>query len=99
MEKLKHALDGTNEDYRVLAYVMMSTDNTSKILEEYSAKFPLDVIEHPINRGLGESSRDLLNGQSSLAKRVISLFVWIGMTPMNPNTFRISLRNSIRVTM
>ena len=37
----------------------MDTDNISAILAEYSKELPLVVIEHSINRGLGESSRDL----------------------------------------
>ena len=69
MEKLKHALEETNEGYRLLVCNDGSTDNTSKILEEYSEKFPLEVIDHPINRGLGESSRDLFERAVKLGKR------------------------------
>ena len=69
MEKLKHALEETNEDYRLLVCNDGSTDNTSKILEEYSANFPLEVIEHRINRGLGESSRDLFERAVELGKK------------------------------
>ena len=69
MEKLKHALEETNEDYRLVVCNDGSTDNTSKILKEYSLKFPLEVIEHPINRGLGESSRDLFESAVKLGKK------------------------------
>ena len=69
MEKLKHTLEEINKDYRLLVCNDGSIDNTSKILEEYSAKFPLEVIEHPINRGLGESSRDLFERAVKLGKK------------------------------
>lgn len=69
MEKLKFALEETNEDYRLIVCNDGSTDNTYKILEEYAAKFPLEVIEHPINRGLGESSRDLFERAVTLGNK------------------------------
>ena len=59
MKKLKNILQDLNEDYKILVCNDGSTDNTSAVLSEYSKEFPLEVIDHPINRGLGESSRDL----------------------------------------
>ena len=59
MKKLKNVLQDLNEDYKILVCNDGSTDNTSAVLAEYSKEFPLAVIDHTINRGLGESSRDL----------------------------------------
>ena len=69
MEKLKHTLEEINEDYRLVVCNDGSDDNTSVMLEEYSAKFPLEIIEHCINRGLGESSRDLFERAVKLGKK------------------------------
>jgi dolichol-phosphate mannosyltransferase len=46
-------------DYRILVGNDGSSDHTSALLKEYAASMPLEVIEHKINRGLGETSRDL----------------------------------------
>ena len=59
MKKLKIVLHEVDQDYKIVVCNDGSTDNTSEILAEYSKEFPLVVIEHSINRGLGESSRDL----------------------------------------
>ena len=59
MKKLGNVLQEVTKDYKILVCNDGSTDNTSEILTEYSKEFPLVVIDHTINRGLGESSRDL----------------------------------------
>ena len=59
MEKLEAALKQTGQDYKFLICDDGSTDRTAEILLDYSKKLPIEIIEHSINRGLGESSRDL----------------------------------------
>ncbi len=59
MPKLKEALDAMKEDYRIIVCNDGSSDNTIRLLEDCSAKMPLEEIRHKINRGLGETSRDL----------------------------------------
>ena len=44
--------------YRIVVVDDGSIDRTAKILTELAANFPLDIITHPINRGLGETERD-----------------------------------------
>jgi dolichol-phosphate mannosyltransferase len=44
MEKLKHTLEEINEDYRLVVCNDGSDDNTSVMLEEYSAKFHLKSL-------------------------------------------------------
>jgi dolichol-phosphate mannosyltransferase len=62
LEKLLTQLDATlrrhNERYRLVVVDDGSRDATPDILNRLSATLPLDVIKHPINRGLGETERD-----------------------------------------
>ena len=49
----QHALD-----YRMVVVDDGSVDATPSILAEAAKSLPLDVVTHPINRGLGETERD-----------------------------------------
>jgi len=68
IDKLSSTLSQTKKDYKFLICNDGSTDGTSEILHEYSRNFPIEVIEHPINRGLGESSRDLFERAVQVGK-------------------------------
>jgi dolichol-phosphate mannosyltransferase len=57
--KLKIALNDFKEDYRIVACNDGSIDKTQEVLENYAKFFPLEIINHSINRGLGETIRDL----------------------------------------
>lgn len=59
MPKLIETLQGMKEVYLVLVCNDGSRDNTQAMLEAYAHQMPLEIIQHKINRGLGESSRDL----------------------------------------
>ncbi len=56
LKKLQGALEG--QDYRLVVVDDGSTDDTQRILKEYKSKLNLEVVRHPINRGLGETERD-----------------------------------------
>ena len=56
LEKLEKAL--VDSDYRLIVVNDGSTDRTDEILNTYKDRLNLDVILHPINRGLGETERD-----------------------------------------
>jgi len=56
LEKLQESLQG--KQYRLVVIDDGSTDETARILASYSGKLDLHVVEHPINRGLGETERD-----------------------------------------
>jgi dolichol-phosphate mannosyltransferase len=45
-------------EYRLVAVDDGSRDGTGEILAEFRKTMPLDVVVHPINRGLGETERD-----------------------------------------
>ena len=55
-EKIKTGLKGY--EYTIVVVDDGSFDQTSKILKEAARDYPLQVITHPINRGLGETERD-----------------------------------------
>ncbi|MBI4639156.1 MAG: glycosyltransferase family 2 protein [Candidatus Tectomicrobia bacterium] len=44
--------------YRIVVVNDGSTDNTRDIVEAYIGKYPIDIVNHSINRGLGETERD-----------------------------------------
>mgnify|MGYP001167677762 FL=1 len=68
MEKLEKVLDQTGQEFKVLVCNDGSTDRTSEVLLEYSTKLPIEIIDHSINRGLGESSRDLFERAVQIGK-------------------------------
>lgn len=66
--KLKISLQIMSEDYRILVCNDGSTDKTQSILETYSQDMPIEIIRHKINRGLGESSRDLFERAAEITE-------------------------------
>ena len=67
MPKLKKTLSAMNEEYRIIVCDDGSSDQTYAMLEQYAQDMPVDIIHHKINRGLGESSRDLFERASEIA--------------------------------
>ncbi len=59
MPKLRQVLSQMGEEFRILVCNDGSKDRTQAMLEQYARDMPLEIIVHKINRGLGESSRDL----------------------------------------
>lgn len=58
LPKLDERLRADGISYRLVAVNDGSVDRTAEILAESSARLPMDVVTHPINRGLGETERD-----------------------------------------
>lgn len=44
--------------YKMVVVEDGSSDRTRAVLEEYRGQLPLEIVMHPINRGLGEAERD-----------------------------------------
>jgi len=65
--KLRDVLDRQGEPYRIIVCDDGSRDATRDTLEAMRADYPLEVISHKINRGLGETSRDLFERAAELA--------------------------------
>lgn len=61
------AMKNANETYRMVVCDDGSDDDTWRTLAEASNKYPLETIKHTINRGLGETIRDLFEYASSNA--------------------------------
>jgi dolichol-phosphate mannosyltransferase len=68
MPKLKTTLTNFDEDYKIVVCNDGSKDKTQELLEEYARNMPVEIIRHKINRGLGESSRDLFERASRITK-------------------------------
>ena len=58
LPKLDAALAARGQAYRMVVVNDGSADRTPEILAQFAARLPLDVVTHPINRGLGETERD-----------------------------------------
>jgi dolichol-phosphate mannosyltransferase len=62
LEPLIKKIDSTMQEmqaaYRIVAVNDGSADGTARILEELAKTYPIDVITHKYNRGLGETARD-----------------------------------------
>jgi len=65
--KIDAVLRKCSEGYRFLICDDGSQDKTGKIIKELSSKFPIETITHKINRGLGETSRDLFERAAELS--------------------------------
>ena len=57
-EKIESVMRQLDADYEIIVVNDGSRDRTADILEELSARYPIHVITHKINRGLGETARD-----------------------------------------
>jgi dolichol-phosphate mannosyltransferase len=55
-------------DYRIIVCNDGSKDRTQDELSQLSKEFPFEVITHKLNRGLGETARDLFERAAELAK-------------------------------
>jgi dolichol-phosphate mannosyltransferase len=66
--KLQHTLAALGEPYRIVVCNDGSRDGTQEQLERASTTLPLEIIRHRINRGLGESVRDLFERASELVE-------------------------------
>ena len=58
LPKLDERLRADGITYRLVAVNDGSVDRTAEILADFGTRLPIDVVTHPINRGLGETERD-----------------------------------------
>ena len=68
LDKIAAASASIGMPYRVLALDDGSTDGSGAILEHSAATQPIEVLRHAINRGLGETVRDLFERAAALAE-------------------------------
>ena len=67
LPKLRDTMVSFGEAYRILVCDDGSTDATAEILNKFKNELPLDIITHRINRGLGETSRDLFERAAEIS--------------------------------
>jgi dolichol-phosphate mannosyltransferase len=65
-EKIERVMKEMGMAYRVVVVNDGSKDRTAEILEELKKRYPVDVLPHKYNRGLGETERD---GMEFIAER------------------------------
>ena len=65
--KMDTALKNEPEPYRIVILNDGSRDQTEEIAHELSKKFPIKVLKHPVNLGLGQTMIDGLKYISALA--------------------------------
>ncbi len=58
LPKIARAVEEKQMSYRIVVVNDGSTDDTMEVLKKYSEQMLLDIVVHPINRGLGETERD-----------------------------------------
>ena len=68
LPKISSVMEQEGVEYKIVVCNDGSKDNTAKALVEYQKKLPLEVITHKINRGLGETSRDLFERAAEICK-------------------------------
>jgi dolichol-phosphate mannosyltransferase len=68
LPKLADVFDSLGIEYLVLVCSDGSQDRTAELLEKYSQEMAIRILTHKINRGLGETSRDLFELAAELAR-------------------------------
>ena len=58
LPKIDMVMRDHNQPYRLVVVDDGSEDSTATVLERFGEQMPVDVVTHPINRGLGETERD-----------------------------------------
>jgi len=66
--KLQTTLTEMGEKYKILVCNDGSKDRTQALLEKFAASIPLEIIQHKINRGLGETIRDLIERAAEITQ-------------------------------
>lgn len=66
--KIKKEMECFGESYQILICNDGSSDNSQEILEKYAQEMPIEILQHKLNRGLGETSRDLFERSAELVQ-------------------------------
>lgn len=68
LKKIQRVADTQGWDYVILACNDGSRDRTGEILSRLLPELPIEVLSHKINRGLGETIRDLFERAAEIAE-------------------------------
>jgi len=67
--KIHKVLSSASIDYKIIVCNDGSDDATAELLSAASVQYPLHIITHSINRGLGETSRDNFEAAAELSEK------------------------------
>jgi dolichol-phosphate mannosyltransferase len=68
LPKIEQVMNELAWEYKIVVCDDGSNDGTREMLANYAQSLPLDIIYHKINRGLGETERDLFEYVADLAQ-------------------------------
>ena len=68
LPRIASALGAAGSDWRVIVCNDGSCDRTREVISRYAESMPIEVIEHKMNRGLGETARDLFERAAVLCR-------------------------------
>lgn len=69
IDKVHTVMQSMGASYRVVVVNDGSRDRTAEILEELRERYPIEVLTHKMNRGLGETERDGFEYVAEIASR------------------------------
>lgn len=67
LRKIKQVAESQRWNYQIIACDDGSRDRTAEILSAMQAELPLQILTHKMNRGLGETIRDLIERAAEIA--------------------------------
>jgi len=65
--KIDESLRAMHLDYKLIIVNDGSNDRTANRLAQFSTRIPMEILTHSINRGLGETSRDMFEKAAKMA--------------------------------
>lgn len=67
LEKIRSVMEHQRYEYRLVVVNDGSKDDTQAVLERHASSMPIHIVRHKINRGLGETARDMFEEAAQLA--------------------------------
>lgn len=68
LTKIHNVFTSLRKEYYLIVCDDGSQDKTGEMLKEYAKTMPIEILTHKINRGLGETSRDLFERVAELSE-------------------------------
>ena len=68
LPKIQKAMEKESCQYHIIICNDGSKDQTLAKIEQFQARMPVTIINHRLNRGLGETARDLFEKAAEMAK-------------------------------